>query len=275
VVVVLSGGSKAPPEIRSVELVNADRRLGFAAAVNRGVAALGGQVDLVGLVNDDAEPSPGWLATLAAALAGDERLAAVQGTVVDSSRACVDGRGITLDRFGLPVQQDRGLPTATEPESVRSLLSVSGTAALYRSEALEQASCGRSNPFDPAFGSYHEDLDLGLRLHRLGLRSAWVGGARSRHLGSETGVTMRWRHPWWVLANRWRALAGNLTPMALVAALPRLVRGELRAIRTLARDNPRAAGVALAVAAAWPQLVCGSWRRTTPGPRLTALPRPS
>ena len=92
--------------------------------------------------------------------------------------------------------------------------------------------------FDERFDSYHEDLDLGLRLRRLDWRSAWTGGAAVRHLGSATGARFGWRHPWWVLANRWRALAGNLTPSALMRAMPRLLRGELRAVRTLPRTTP-------------------------------------
>jgi GT2 family glycosyltransferase len=273
VVVVLSGNGVPPPEAAGYEVVTTRERLGFAAAVNLGVAALGSNLEMIAVVNDDAEPSPTWLATLVRALSQDDRLVAVQGTVLEARGDRIDGRGISLDQYGLPVQRDRGLPAEREAETTRPVLSVSGTAAVYRSQALARVSSGRSSPLDPAFGSYHEDLDLGLRIRRLGLGAAWVGGAPTRHLGSATGATMRWRHPWWVLANRWRALAANLTPGALLAALPRLLRGELRAVRTLSRDNARAVIVALAVAVAWPHLVAGSWRRATPGPRLTALPR--
>ena len=83
---------------------------------------------------------------------------------------------------------------------------------------------------------------------------------------------MRWRHPWWLLANRWRAFGGNLSPVALVRALPRLSRGELRAAHTLGRTNPRALPIAAAVVAASPLLVMSSMFRKTPGPRLEALP---
>jgi hypothetical protein len=83
---------------------------------------------------------------------------------------------------------------------------------------------------------------------------------------------MRWRHPWWILANRWRALAGNLSATALLGSLPRLLRGELRAVRTLTRANLRTPLVAAVATAAWPWLVVAGWRRTTPGPRLAGLP---
>jgi GT2 family glycosyltransferase len=274
VVVALSGPSPSAPPTRSpVELVRSERPLGFAAAVNLGFARAASGCERLAVLNDDALPPPDWLEVLDAALEADDRLAAVQGTITDADGDFVDGRGIELDRWGLPVQVDRGEPIREECDSVRrDALAVSGTAALLRADALAQASCGRMTPFDPAFGSYHEDLDLGLRLRRLGWRAAWVGGAAVRHIGSASGARMHWRHPWWLLANRWRAVAGNLTRRALVHELPRLLRGEVRAIRTLARSNPRAPVVAAGVAFAWPGLVAAAWRRSTPGQRLTALP---
>jgi GT2 family glycosyltransferase len=273
VIVVLSGGAGIEPRA-GVEITRPARALGFAAACNLGIAHAAGGADRIALLNDDALPPPRWLEALGAALDRDPRLAAVQGTLTDGAGQVVDGRGIALDRWALPVQADRGLPATAEDHHQHDVLAVSGTAALWRREALAEASVGAIAPFDPDFGSYHEDLDLGLRLLRLGWRSAWVGGVPARHLGSASGTMMRWRHPWWVLANRWRALAGNLTAAALFGALPRMLRGELRALRTLSRSNLRAPAVAAAVAAAWPWLVAAGWRRATPGRRLDALPEP-
>jgi len=271
VVVVASGPAADDVRLPSAEVFRVRRRLGFARAVNLGLERAAG-APLVGLLNDDAVPAPGWLEPLVAALRADPRLAAVQGTVTDAGGERVDGRGIALDRFGLPVQVDRGEPAAPEPEVGRPLLAVSGTAALFRAAALARVALAGGGVLDPAFGSYHEDLDLGLRLERAGYGAAFVPGAPVRHRGSATGAGLRWRHPWWVLANRWRALAGNLTAGALAVALPRLLRGELRAVRTLARTNPRAAVAGLAVAVALPVLLVRALARSTPGPRLDALP---
>ncbi|PWB78279.1 MAG: hypothetical protein C3F15_02115 [Holophagae bacterium] len=270
VIVVVSGGAALEPR-PGLKIVQSGPALGFAAACNLGLAAAR-DVERVAILNDDALPPPHWLEVLNGALDSDPALAAVQGTVTDADGRVVDGRGIALDRWALPVQIDRGLPVTGERAAVRPVLAASGTAALWRAAALAAASTGIIAPFDPAFGSYHEDLDLGLRLQRLGWRSAWVGGAPTRHLGSASGAAMRWRHPWWILANRWRALAGNLSAGALLGSLPRLLRGELRAVRTLTRSNLRTPLVAAASSAAWPWLVVAGWRRTTQGPRLAGLP---
>ncbi len=248
------------------------RRLGFAAAVNAGVAALPAELDLVGLLNDDAIPATAWLLPLQRALATEQRLAAVQGTVSNLSGELVDGRGIVLDRWGLATQVDRDRPVREETVGERRwLLGVSGTAALLRRQALHQVVLANGDIFDRSFGSYYEDLDLALRLQRLGWQAAWIGGAACRHLGSHTGSRLHWRHPWWLLANRWRAIAGNLSLPALLRCIPRLLRGELRAQRTLLRRNRRLPLVALVVSLSLPLLLARGWSRRSPGQRLSGL----
>jgi GT2 family glycosyltransferase len=245
--------------------------LGFAAAVNAGLGELPADTEAIAILNDDALPCPEWLGMLTAELATDPGLAAVQGTSVDDSESTIDGRGITFDRWGLPVQIDHGT-NFTEDTGAKTITAVSGTASLYRFDALREAAMPGLEIFDENFDCYHEDLDLGLRLTRRGWRSSWLGGAPVRHLGSATGPSFRWRHPWWVLANRWRALSGNLSRATLVTNMPRLWRGEIRSTHTLFRTNRRALPTALAVAIALPILIAYGWRRQTPGPRLESIP---
>jgi GT2 family glycosyltransferase len=271
-VVVLSGGAALPPQAETFEVLKRRERLGFAAAVNAGIDALPDGIEAVAILNDDAAPERGWLGALTGALERQPGLAAVQGTVVDASTAVIDGRGIVFDHWGLPVQIDRGLPV-DDDRGEHPVLAVSGTACMYRLEALRRAALQDSQIFDQRFDCYHEDLDLGLRLHRLGQPAGWRGGANTVHLGSASGPSWRWRYPWWMLANRWRALAGNMSPFALLAAAPRLLRGEIRAVRTLSRANRHALPVGALVACMMPLLVAGGWLRQTPGPRLRAIPR--
>lgn len=270
-VLVLSGGAVAPARSERFDVHRHHDRLGFATAVNAAISVLPGGVEAVAVLNDDALPDPGWLGALVGAFERDPELAAVQGTVVTDPHTSIDGRGIAFDRWGLPVQIDRGL-AIDDDQGERPVLAISGTAGLYRVDALRQAALPHSEIFDPHFDCYHEDLDLGLRLYRLGRRAEWIGGARTVHLGSASGPSLRWRHPWWVLANRWRALAGNLSPIAFLGALPRLLRGEIRAVRALSRRNWRALPAAAAVTVVSPLLVVAGWQRRTPGPRLDAIP---
>jgi GT2 family glycosyltransferase len=268
---VLSGGAVAPARTKGFDVHRHRDRLGFAAAVNAAISVIPAGIEVLAVLNDDALPDPGWLGALVGAFERDPALAAVQGTVVTESDTSIDGRGIGFDRWGLPVQIDRGR-AIDDDQGELQVLAISGTAGLYRIDALRQAALTPFEIFDPHFDCYHEDLDLGLRLYRLGHRAKWIGGARTLHLGSASGPSLRWRHPWWVLANRWRALAGNLSPMAFLGALPRLLRGEVRAVRALSRSNWRALPTAVAVTVVSPLLVVSGWRRQSPGSRLDAIP---
>ena len=273
IIVVLSGGSQPPETGPEITTVLDECRLGFAAAVNRGLLEAPAGTPFVALLNDDAQPSPQWLGTLVSALENRDDLAAVQGTVTDAAAPpAVDGRGLAFDHLGLPIQVERGAATDDGQRCIEDRLGVSATAALFRVEALKTARLKNGSVLDQTFDSYHEDTDLALRLSRLGLRSAWVPGAPCLHLGSASGRQRTWRHPWWILANRWRALAGNLTPFAFALAFPRLIRGELRAVCTLARRNWRAIPVACLVLASLPLLKVQGWLRSTPGPRLRRIP---
>jgi GT2 family glycosyltransferase len=270
-IVVLSGRTEAAAQIEGFEVHDRRDRLGFAAAVNTGIAALPDDIEAVAILNDDATPEPRWLGALVGSLERDSNLASVQGTVLSAHGTSIDGRGIVFDRYGLPVQIDHGSPI-DDDRGERPVLAVSGTACLYRHESMQRASLSRTEIFDERFDCYHEDLDLGLRLHRLGWQSLWIGGARVVHLGSASGPSLRWRHRWWVLTNRWRALAGNFSRSALLAMLPRLIRGEARAVHTLARTNWRALPLSVAVLHAIPFVILGGWLRKTHGARLTAIP---
>jgi GT2 family glycosyltransferase len=79
-VIVVDDGSPSPERVATmtekhpgVRLVRSERNSGFAAAVNRG--AREARADVLVVLNDDVLVSPGWLSTLIAVLASDERIA--------------------------------------------------------------------------------------------------------------------------------------------------------------------------------------------------------
>ncbi len=272
VLVVFSGNRDLPELDPDIQVLQFDHRLGFAEACNAGINAVWERVDAVALINDDAFVSPQWLGRLVEFLGIDPKLAAVQGTVIDAAGNRIDGRGVEISRWGLAFQVDRGLVAEPEPERPIPRIAVSATAALYRSVALREVSFKTATVFDPRFDSYHEDVDLGLRLTRLAWRSCWVPGAECRHLGSSSGARLGWRHPWWLLANPWRVISGNLGRWPTIKTIPKTCWGEARATLRMARNNPRAVAAAGLVAAALPFLILSGWRRTTPGDRFTRLP---
>ncbi len=271
-IIVVSSASEEGPELpEGIRLLHSKKRLGFASAVNRGIEALGEEIEAVALLNDDAFPESDWLEALVRVLDQEKECATVQGIVLRGQDEKIDGSGLGLDAFGLPVQLDRGEDFREPVSGLRRIPGVSATAALYRREALDEVRLNDGVLLDQSFDSYHEDVDLALRLARLGWTALLQPGAICRHRGSYTGKRLRWRHPWWVLSNRWRVLASNFRASALLRAAPRLLRGELRAIRSLGRENALAFFVAPVVAICLPWILLRSFLRPSPGVRLRRL----
>ena len=128
-------------EFGEARLVAFSRNLGFAGAANEGIART--RSAFVLLVNNDAVLAPDYAARLAARLALDDRLAAVQGLVLSEDGRRVDTAGLDWNRRGEAVPILAGAPPEEAPRSVFEVSGVSATATLYRRAALESVASAR------------------------------------------------------------------------------------------------------------------------------------
>ncbi len=217
-------------EARGVRVVPFSRNLGFAGAANEGIARTRSAYVL--LLNNDATVERDYTARLAARLALDERLAAVQGLVLNAEGNRVDTAGINWTDRGEAVPTFAGARPSAVPEGPFEVSGVSATAALYRREALASVAA-HGQVFDDAFFAYYEDADLSLRLTRAGWRFACDPGATARHEGSRTGSRTPFRRAVWTARNRWRTLFRNFEPRRIRGSLGRLLRADLAHARQL------------------------------------------
>lgn len=153
------------PDVRVVRL---GRNAGFVAAANAGIVAARGE--FIQLLNNDAEVTEGWFE------AGlkpfhDPTVGSVAPLVlVRSDPGRVDSAGDRYSLVGWPSKRGHGEPAARwrghPPDRV---FGASGSSAIYRGDALRKL-----GGFDPAFGSYYEDIDLAFRLRWLGYTCAFA-----------------------------------------------------------------------------------------------------
>jgi len=228
--VVVDNGSSAAERDRiarerpSARVIAFSGNLGFAGAANEGIART--RAPFVLLVNNDAVLEPGYASTLAARLATDERLAAVQGLVLTEDGARVDSAGLEWNARGEAVPVCVGAPRASAPAQAFEVSGVSATAAMYRREALE-AIAPQGAAFETRYFAYYEDVDLALRLSREGWRFLCDPAAIARHEGSRTGRRTPFRRALWTSRNRWRTLFRNFAPALLARNLLPLLRADL------------------------------------------------
>jgi len=157
------------PGVRVIQL---PRHSGFAIAANTGIAAA--TTPIVELLNDDTVVTPHWTDS-PLRLFANPAIAAVAPLVLqlDPARQAaglpplIDSAGDSYDPGGFAQKRCHNqiyLPDAAVPRSqIPVPNSASASAAFYRRSAVLAV-----GGFPPHFGAYFEDVDLSLRLRRLG-----------------------------------------------------------------------------------------------------------
>jgi N-acetylglucosaminyl-diphospho-decaprenol L-rhamnosyltransferase len=240
----------AVSELPAAELVRLESNLGYSRAVNLAAARAGGEV-LV-LLNDDCVVEPGYVERIGAALDPGADVTMAAGVMLDvADPGLIDSAGMELDRTLLVFDYLNGEPIGRLETAVADPIGPSAAAAAIWREAFALA-----GGFDERLFAYWEDVDLVLRLRRMGARCRLAAGARGTHEHSATlgpgsarkdylmgfgrGYVLR---TWGVLSPARLApvLARELSICAGQAAVDRNlagVRGRVRGLRAATRREP-------------------------------------
>lgn len=191
-----------------VEIIAFAENRGFAVAVNTGIRQAA--TEYVALLNVDTVPQPEWLAELVKTMAESPAevgaLASKMLSLVNPG--VIDDAGDTLSWYGSARKRGLGQPAENYTEPVE-VFSVCAGAAFYRRTFLEEI-----GGFDESFGSYLEDIDLGLRGRLLGYRYFYVPTAPILHQSHGAGLA-RSRYVFLMMRNRLALLLKNI-PLALL-----------------------------------------------------------
>jgi GT2 family glycosyltransferase len=161
-----------------VDVLALPRNEGFAAAVNR--AARVARHETLVLLNDDCVCEPGFVPTLAAALAPATSVVMAAGVLTEPGTATIDSAGIELDETLLVFDYLNGEPLARAFDAPAPIGPCGAAAAFDRAAYLD------AGGFDERFFAYWEDVDLALRLRAIGGVCRLAPTARARHAHSAT-----------------------------------------------------------------------------------------
>jgi N-acetylglucosaminyl-diphospho-decaprenol L-rhamnosyltransferase len=247
---------------RGVEHVALPANVGFAAAMNRGVAATSAPF-VLGL-NADTVVVPGAIGALASALKADPGLGGVQPRILqlegevggagtssstgpeaasappaipaDLSSARLYSAGMALTRDGRAFETGAGEPQSERWLRGREVFGVCGAACLLRRDLFTAL-----GGYDESYVSFYEDVDLNVRARIAGRRFAYVPEAVVWHAGNAS---------WQIGFDRPGAENARLVARNRVAtwakfmppsALPRIVAVELASLLRAARQGRFAA----------------------------------
>jgi GT2 family glycosyltransferase len=163
-----------------VDVVRADRNLGFAGGVQLGIDRV--ETEFVALLNNDAVADPRWLERLVAAAREHPEAAAVTSLMLLAGREepAVNNAGVVLldSWYGA----DRGLgKSPDELGGPCEVFGFSGGAALLRTAAVRAA-----GGFATEFFLYYEDTELSWRLRDAGWTIRYEPTAVVHHEHSAT-----------------------------------------------------------------------------------------
>lgn len=162
-------------EYPDVRLVRLDINRGFVGAANAGIAAARGEV--IQLLNNDTEVTHGWIEAGLAPFADPAVGSVAPLVLVRSDPSRIDSAGDSYAFVGWPCKRGHGESASRwEAHPPDKVFGASGSSAFYRASAL-----ARVGAYDPAFGSYYEDVDLAFRLRWAGYSCVFAPGARILH----------------------------------------------------------------------------------------------
>lgn len=201
VVVADNGSDDGAPERAAqrdnVTLVRTGGNIGYGAAVNRGVAELPGDVELIVVANPDIEWAPGALDELLAAAQRWPRAGSLGPLILEPDGAVYPSARRVPDLVSGSAHAVLGSVWPGNPWTVayrnenddageRPVGWLSGSCLLLRRTAFEGV-----DGFDSRYFMFFEDVDLGDRLTRAGWLNVFVPTARATHAKSHSVS----RHP--------------------------------------------------------------------------------
>lgn len=182
----------------AIESLRLEENAGFARACNEGAARARGE--LLVFLNNDVEPSPGWLKALCRYAEAWPDAAAV-GAKLLYPNGTVQHAGVVFGQDGYPHHLYAGFPADHAAVNCsRTLQAVTGACLLVRRGAFEAA-----GGFDPGYLNSLEDVDLCLRLGEAGGEVHYCHEAVLVHLESASrGRSDRFERSVALYRERWR-----------------------------------------------------------------------
>ena len=166
-------------ERMGVKVVRLSQNLGFAAAVNRGIAA--SQSGWIAILNNDVTLAPDWLEQLIDTAEGRSACFASGKILRAADPSTIDGTFDEISRGACAWRCGSGKPDSALWNTSRWVRFVPMTAALFRRDLFDAV-----GPLDETFGSYLEDIDFGLRCALAGRAGVYQPAAVAWHRGSAT-----------------------------------------------------------------------------------------
>lgn len=181
---IVEAASRSAPF--NINLIRSDRNLGFAAGMNRAIAASSSPYVL--LLNPDVRVVPDMIGRLYGAIdrapvdvyAIGPKLLRASGNTLEPTEL-VDSVGIRMTRDGRHFDRGAGERDTGQFDEPEQVFGLSGAAVIFKKDALNDSKVD-GEVFDEDFFAYREDADLAWRMRSFGYRALSEPSAVGYHL---------------------------------------------------------------------------------------------
>lgn len=168
--------------------------------------------------NNDTEITKNYLENLIKEFEKDSKIAIAQGKLLNYyNRNIIDSAGETMDIYGNPVTIGFREEDRKQYDKPEEILSGSGSACIIRKDLFKEI-----GGYDPDFGIGYEDMDLALRVRRMGYKVKRFPKAIVYHKRAATDLApfIKAQVKWHFNKNRILTMFKNYPLLLLLKALP-------------------------------------------------------
>ncbi len=151
----------------------------YCDSMNKGIELSRG--DFVLCLNDDVTLDACFIEKSLKGFKKAGRVGMVSGKILRQDRQTIDSAGLFLTAYRTAKERGYGTPDRGQFEKEEFVFGVSGAAAFYRREMLDDIRLS-SGWFDPGFRIFYEDLDMAWRANRRGWKAYYIPGALAYHV---------------------------------------------------------------------------------------------
>lgn len=163
----------------TMNLIENNKNLGFAAAVNQGIKT--SHTDYVLLLNNDVVLEVNCIKNILECIQKSDNIFAVSSKMIQfNNKLLIDDAGDEYTILGWTKKVGNGKPSDSYHDE-REIFSACAGAALYRRKILEEIGY-----FDENFFAYMEDVDISYRSRIYGYKCVYCPDAKVYHVGSAT-----------------------------------------------------------------------------------------
>ena len=218
-----------------VKLYAQKERLSYCQSLNLGIRKT--ESDFVLCLNDDVRLGNDFILRSLEGFSKSADIGSVSGKILRPDAKTIDSAGLYLSLFLSAKERGYAKKDTGQFETPGYIFAVNGAVAFYRRQMLEEIKIADWY-FDPEFGFFYEDLDLGWRAQKKGWKAYYIPKAIAYHarggsLRSPSGVGKRNARKYLsvelcagLVINRYLCMIRNANPIDILLKFPAAVLYE-------------------------------------------------